>query len=78
MEATAGGLLESFRNILVKVAEFASNYLPFPSENIYYFILIALSLFVAARLTGFIPRVKRTWILWLIIAGTLFYVLGFI
>jgi len=57
----------------VNIGGFLSKFLPFPAENIGLVIVIALALFLAGKITSYIPPLRDKTLPWIGIAGALFY-----
>lgn len=67
------GILSGVRGALSKLADFLASVLPFPSNNIYTFIILAISIYASAKIVSFIPSVRKSWAAWIILAAVIYY-----
>lgn len=67
------------KNLLMKLSEFISNYVSVSANNIYLFIVIALSAWVAYKLVGLMfSTMEGRWVYWAGATAGIFLLLKFI
>ena len=72
--------LEWFRTkFVMSIAEFIATKATVPVENIYYIILIIISLYIGSKIFfTFYTSLEKRWIIFLAIAGGIFAILHFV
>jgi len=65
---TTSGVLEWLRIVLMKLSEFLAGLIPFEAQNIYWVILIVLSLFAAKKIIGILPKMESSYTWWFLFA----------
>lgn len=68
-------ILGLVRQGLMKISSLIANEFALSVDNVYLVIIIVLSLFITTKLTSWLPTVKNSWLIKLLIAGGLFYVI---
>ena len=66
-------VLSVVKNGLMWISEFLSKYFPFEANNIFWFIIVVGSLYISKKVISMIPRVEKSLIVWILLAGLIIF-----